>query len=189
MIRKSTLAVVLLFGIALAALLILKQVPNSPLSPTPTILATSSPNLVTGWKTSDVSQLTYKATAGKEQNFTRNSDGSWTDGKLTIEGGKLEQILSELLAARVVAQMPADISLKDIQLDNPVQIVILHSADGRSAAINFGGSTPTQSGYYVRVDNGAAVILSKDTLDTVLQLLDEAGLPTPTPLPTPTTAQ
>lgn len=186
MIRRSTLVVFVLFVIALAALLVLQRAPNSPLKPASTPLPTGMPNMILGWKSADVSVLTGKSVDGKEKRLTRNSDGSWAYGALTIEGGKVEQLLSELLAARIVAQMPSDLSLKDMLLEAPTQVMTLQSSDGRSLNVQIGSITPTQSGYYVRVDNNQAVVVGKSSLDAVLQLFDEVGQPTPTPIPTPT---
>jgi len=185
MIRRSTLVVFVVFVIALAALLILQRVPNSPLNPAATPLPTSMPNLISGWKSTDVASITQKSSDGKEKHLTRNQDGSWAYGAVTIEGGKIEQPLSEILAARILTVMPANLSLKDMLLDVPAQVITLQSSDGRNLSVQIGSITPTQSGYYVRVDNGQVSVVSKSSLDAVLQLLDEAVLPTPTPLSTP----
>ena len=186
MIRKSTLVVFLVFLVALAALLYLQRAPDSPLKPAETPLATSMPNLITGLKGADISVVVQKSADGKEKRLTRNQDGSWTFASLTIEGGKLEQPLSELLAARILSQMPPDLSLKDMLLEVPAQVITLQSLDGRSLSLQIGSMTPTQSGYYARVDNNPVVVVSKDSIDAVLQLLDEAVKPTPTPILTPT---
>jgi hypothetical protein len=186
MIRRSTLVVFVLFVIALAALLVLQRTPNSPLKPASTALPTTMPNMILGWKSADVSVLAKKGADGQEKRLTRNSDGSWTYGTLTIEGGKVEQLLSELLAARIITQLSPDISLKDMLLEAPSQVLTLQSSDGRNLTVQVGSVTPTQSGYYVRVDNNQAVVVNKSSLDAVLQLFDEIGLPTPTLQPTPT---
>jgi hypothetical protein len=186
MIRRSTLVVFVLFVIALAALIVLQRAPNSPLKPATTPLPTALPNMILGWKSADVSVFTAKSADGKEKSLTRNSDGSWAYGALTIEGGEVEQLLSELLATHIIAQMPVDLSLKDMLLETPAQVITLQSSDGRSLKIQIGSITPTQSGYYIRIDNNQAVVVNKGSLDTVLQLLDEVGQPTPTPIPTPT---
>ncbi len=192
MIRRSTLVVLVVFVIALAALLAIQRMPNSPLSPTATVLPTSTANLIAGWKSADVAKIILKSSTAQETTLTRNNDGSWTDGKSTIQGGKIEQMLSELLAARIADQMPAELSLKDMVLDVPTQALTLQAKDGHSVLVQIGSTTPTQSGYYVRVDTNQAVTVYKSTIDTILQLLQEATQPTPTPTaavadtPTPT---
>lgn len=182
MIRRSTLIVLGVFVVALAALFLLQSMPNSPLSPASTPPATPQPNLVTGWKESDITVLVNNQATGNEIRLEKKSDGSWTTANgAKIDAGVAGQITSEILAIRVVNTLPLETTLASLKLDNPVQKIIIQGAGGKTATLSIGSVTPTQSGYYVKVDNNAPVIVNKDAVDTLLQLFEQAIAPTPTP--------
>ena len=54
--------------------------------------------------------------------------------------------------------------------------------DGKTYVMLVGMETPTQTGYYIQLDNGAIQVVAKFSLDTLLSLVDEPPiLATPTP--------
>jgi hypothetical protein len=111
-----------------------------------------------------------------------SANGTWTYGNEgPVPQGKVEQLISEILAMRTLAQMQDGLNLKDLLLEAPTRVITLQTANGKTATIQIGGLTPTQSGYYVKVDQNAPVIVGKDALETVLKLLDESKPATPTP--------
>lgn len=175
MIRRSTLAVLVVFILAVAALLLLQNSPNSPLSPASTPMSTTAPSLLSGWNSQDISTLIYKQSTGGEIRLTRGLDGNWVYAN---EGpapqGTVEQLTSEIVAIRMSVQISDGQNLKDFLLDNPTQAITLQSVDGKTTTIQIGGLTPTQSGYYVMVDQNAPAVVGKESLETVLQLFDEA---------------
>jgi hypothetical protein len=185
MIRRSTLVVVALFAIALIALYLVQRNPGLlPSSATPSPQATPMSKLFTDWKDSDVIEAKLERAIGGTTDLTRNPDGSWTNVEVgAVPPGKVEQLLSELLATNILVTLPPDTALADLKLADPGQKVTLRSADGRETVILVGGLTPTSSGYYIKVDAQAPVAVSKYAIEAVFQLFDEAK-PEPTPTPT-----
>ena len=187
MIRRSTLVAVVLFVIAVVALLVLQKLPSNPLQPSPTPAATSMPTLITGWQVQDVSGLSLKSPGGSEIGLTKNADNSWTRAQMgTVPAGKVEQLVSELIAVRVILQLPAGQNLTDLGLQSPVDTIQI-SGKNHTTILQIGGVTPTQSGYYVKVDTNPAAVVDKSAFDTILQLFSDAAPATPTPPVSPTT--
>jgi hypothetical protein len=184
MMRRSTLAILVIFILAVVALLLLQNAPNSPLSPTATPVSTTAPALLAGVNPQDINLLVYKQPTGVETRLTRGPDGSWQYGEAgAVAPGKVEQLIAELLATRTILQMPLGQNLKDILLENPTQSITFQTAGGKTTIIQIGGLTPTQSGYYVKVDQNAAAVIEKAALETMFQLFNESKPATPTPGP------
>ncbi|RPJ39255.1 MAG: hypothetical protein EHM21_15880 [Chloroflexi bacterium] len=59
----------------------------------------------------------------------------------------------------------------------------IRNAQGKQAVLRIGNATPVDSGYYVRLDEQAPVVVEKTTIDGTLDLL-QSTLPTATPAPT-----
>jgi hypothetical protein len=185
MVKRSTWVVVALFGTALIALLLVQRNPGLLQSATPTPAATAVANLLTGWSSQDVVEAVLIRAIGGTTTLTRGSDGAWNNAAAGIVGpGKVEQLLSELLAAKILVELPSDYSLEDLHLAVPAQTITLRASDDRQTTIKIGGITPTQSGYYVKVDDRAPAAVSKYAIETVLRLFDEA-LPAADVSPTP----
>ena len=186
MIRRSTLVVIVLFVIAAVALFVLQKMPSNPLGPTPTPVVTSMPNLITGWQAQDAVAVTLNGTNRAEIRLTKNSDNSWTRANLgPVPQGKVEQLLSEILAIRILLPLPAGQNLADLGLQSPIATISI-TGTGRTATIQIGASTATQSGYYVKTDNNSTAVVDKGSIDTILQLFIDAAPPTPTPPAAPT---
>jgi hypothetical protein len=137
--------------------------------------------LISGWQLKDVASISLKRTDGTVIGLTRNADNSWTRSQLgLVPQGKVEQLLSEIMAVRILLQLPAGQNLTDLGLQTPIATIEI-AGTGRSTAIQIGALTPTQGGFYVKVDNSAAVVVDKGSFDTILQLFNDAAPATPTP--------
>ena len=179
------MVVVALFVIALIALLLVQRNPGLLPTATPTPAATAVADLLTGWSDQDVVEAVLIRAIGGTTTLTRSSDGAWTNAAAGIVApGKVEQLLSELLATKILVELPSNYSLEDLQLAVPAQTITLRASDDRQTTIQIGGLTPTQSGYYVKVDDHAPVAVSKYAVEAVLTLFDEA-LPAAEVSPTP----
>jgi hypothetical protein len=185
MVKRSTWVVVGLFGIALIALLVIQRNPGLIPSATPTPAATPEASLLTGWSGQDVIETSLVRAIGGTTILTRGSDGAWTNTDAGIvPPGQVEQLLSELLAAKTLVELPSNYSLEDLHLVTPAQTITLRASDDRQTTIKVGGLTPTQSGYYVKVDDRAPVVVSKNAIEAVFTQFDQA-LPAAEVTPTP----
>ena len=177
MIRRSTWIVFGIFiVVALTAIFLMKS-PSSPLPAngisTPSV--TPAPRVMEGWDESMVASLALENSDGNGQQLTRSSDGSWTNESQQgpVEVGKVEQIISELMALRVMTVMPADYSLDALELTSPTQKIIITSQEGKKVDFIIGRLTPTGNGYYVRIDNRSPIVVSNYAVDGVTQLFAE----------------
>jgi hypothetical protein len=174
------------FIIVFALGIFLLKSPASPLKPVQTPAATSMPNLVSGWNAQDVSLLELKRAVGGVTHIERKPDGSWqvnTNGKTgTATAGSTDQLVAEVLALRRMVDLPSDVSLPSLYLEKPGQTITIGGVGGKTLTIKVGGTTPTQSGYYVVVGNSAPAVVDKTAVETIFNLFDTA-LPEPTPAP------
>jgi len=132
---------------------------------------------------------TYIHIESKEQNVvevTQNADKAWGFVKpieSAADQGFMEAAASQVSTLRVLEHLP-DIAAKDVGLDTPEYKMTMKFTSGVERNIEVGVVTPTESGYYVRVDGGEIVIVSKSALDSLLELLNNPPyLPTETPPP------
>ncbi len=183
MICRSTWIVFAVFIVlALAAIFLLKS-PASPLpgnsEETPSV--TPAPRVIEGWEAADVISIELVKTDGMNVKLTRGADNTWLDAskQTAVEPGQVEQLLSELLAMRVLTAMPADYALDALALTSPSQQIEITRQDGGKLVFMVGNLTPTGNGYYVRIDNNPPVVVSNYALDAVTQLfVDIQATPT-----------
>ncbi|GAP06680.1 hypothetical protein ATHL_01536 [Anaerolinea thermolimosa] len=185
MIRRSTWIVFIVFLLVAAVGMFLMKSPSSPLAaisaqtPTPT----ATPRLIEGVTSSQVSEIELLQADSAPEKLVRQADNGWINQKdgNTVDSGTVEQLLSELLATRVLTTLPADYALDALQLEKPQKTILLTLQDGTKIQLAIGGLTPTGNGYYVRVGQNSPSVVSKYAIDSTLTQFDEARKPTPTP--------
>ena len=184
MIRRSTWIVFMAFIVISVAAIFLLKSPASPLQPAgQTPSPTAAPRLIEDTTAEDVVGIELVQVGTETIRLMKQADGRWINEttQALVDKGTIEQILSEVLATRVLLVMPADYSLTSLSLTTPGQTITVTRSDGRSLKLIVGGLTPTGNGYYVRVDEKTPVVVSKYALDAVTQLFGQVNAPTPTP--------
>jgi len=183
--RRSTTILILLFILMAGAYYFL----NNREKPAD-IAVTVAPDSGTSYLFTPEDGLpTYIHIESKEQNVvevTQNTDKAWAFVKpieSAADQGSVEAAASQVSTLRVLEHLP-DIAPKDVGLDTPEYKMTMKFTSGVERNIEVGVVTPTESGYYVRVDGGEIVIVSKSALDSLLELLNNPPyLPTETPPP------
>lgn len=139
------------------------------------------------------SSIKIEASTGETVELAHDADQAWML-KMPIEAAA-DQGLAEAAASQVTTLRVLDevgLGLEIIGLDRPVYIITIGFTAGTVHKLEVGSKTPTQSGYYVRVDGEQIVILNLTSLDALLNLVTAppyAETPTPSPAPaTPTPA-
>ena len=124
--------------------------------------------------------------AGDTVEVTRGADNAWAlilPTEAAADQGSVEAAASQVTVMQVLDRLP-DIAPKDVGLDAPQYKLRMKFTSGVERNIEIGVITPTESGYYVRLDGGEIVIVSKDAVDSLLGLLSNPPyVPTETPLP------
>ena len=119
--------------------------------------------------------------------IARNEDNVWVL-ELPLEAeadqGLAEAAAAQLSALRVIS--PIDGKADIFGLDHPIYTITIKFADGKQHTLEIGDTTPTNSGYYVRVDKDKMMITDLSGIDSLLNLVNfppYLNTPTPTPLP------
>lgn len=189
MIRRSTW-IALIILVALASLIYYlnreKQVAQveSKNVPTPTVnyLFKASDGQPTSIKIEDA--------AGSAVEVARNANNAWAINQ-PFEA-EADQGTSEAAATQIGSLRPTDeidLTPDILGLDQPAYTVTIGFDSGKQHVMKIGSETPTQNGYYVQVDTNKSVIVSKASIDALLNLFTSPPYketPTPSPMPPPT---
>jgi hypothetical protein len=135
-----------------------------------------------------VNRIEIKASAGDGVKVELGADAQW---KLIqpipakAEQGSAQAAADQVRTLQVLGDID-NVALEILELDKPDYTVTIGFEGGRQRQVEVGSITPTQSGYYARVDGKKLVIISKTGVDSLLNLLQSppyAETPTPSPLP------
>ena len=138
---------------------------------------------------SDIKSIEIKPADGDAQRVkvARNAENVWVlelPIKAEANQGLAEAAATQVVALNIVGEV--DIDPSDLGLDNPTYVITIEFADGKTHTLEVGDSTPTNSGYYVRVDKDKMMITSLSGIDSLLNLVNfppYLNTPTPTALP------
>lgn len=139
-----------------------------------------------------VSGIEVKPTDGETVKVARSEDGAWAvelPFETEANQGAVEAAASQITALRIISEInDADPSI--FGFDTPAYLITVTFGDEKISKLEVGDATPTNSGYYVRVDGEKMVIVglsSIDALTTLALFPPYLNTPTPTALPsTPT---
>jgi hypothetical protein len=132
--------------------------------------------------------IRVESQSGETVELARNAENAWAlilPTEASAEQGASEAAASQLTSILINDRLP-NISPKDVGLDVPVYTLTVKFSTGVERIAEIGVITPTENGYYVRMD-GEIVIVSRSAIDALIGLLTNppyAETPTP-PLPTP----
>jgi hypothetical protein len=189
MVRKQTWILLIIFAALLGATFYLQKNPlpaSADLTPSPT----SSPKVLQGWESSDITWMELKESQGSTIQMVQDAQGNWTldaEGKEKVETGKAEQLRAEIAEMRAIATLPGDYQLDALGLKVPARTLSIRDKQGKQITVSIGNTDPTESGYYVQVAAQPPVVVDRYTVDGIVDLFNSA-LPTPTPeLESPTT--
>lgn len=118
----------------------------------------------------------------------RNEENAWVL-KLPFETeadqGLAEAAASQINALQITNELQADPS--SLGLDAPAFVITVGFLGGAKHTLEVGDKTPTNNGYYVRLDNQRILIVTVSGIDSLINLtLNPPYLNTPTPTPTAT---
>ncbi len=187
MIRRDTWIVLFILAILVAFAVILNRRQSSlEAEPTPTGGLTY---LFTSEDGNAIS-IEIAPAEGNPVRIARNSEDTWV-----IEmpfAASADQGLAEAAATQVGSLRVLD----DIQgnpeifgLDDPGYIITIRFSTGKEHILEVGSKTPTNSGYYVRLDDGKMTIVALSGIEALLKLITSPPyLETPTPSALPPSA-
>ena len=131
--------------------------------------------------------IRMESQAGEIVELARNAENAWAvilPIEAAAEQGASEAAASQLTTIRISDRL-LNISPKDVGLDVPAYKLTVKFTNGVERIAEIGVITPTENGYYVRID-GEIVIVSRSAIDALIGLLTSppyAETPTPSPIP------
>ncbi len=163
---------------------------NKEAATDPEVTATTEPAFIFG-ADAIISSIEVKPTDGEAVKVMRGEDGAWTlelPFETEANQGLVEAAASQVAALKIISEIDADPSI--FGFDTPAYLITVEFADGKTSTLEIGDPTPTNSGYYVRVDQEKMVIVGLSGIDALASMSFSPpylNTPTPTALPaTPT---
>ncbi len=188
--RRSTIIYVLLLVVILGVYYYL----NNREEPAADIAITAEPNSEASYLFTPADGVpTYIRIQSKDLQVVevaRGADNAWAliqPTKAAADQGLVEAAASQIAVMQILDRLP-DIAPQDVGLNDPAYKMILKFTSGVERNIDIGVITPTESGYYIRVDGGETVIVSNSAISSLLGLLSNPPYP-PTETPPPPTPQ
>lgn len=119
---------------------------------------------------------------GEAVKLLRNSENIWAlelPREAEADQGLAEAAATQLSALEILSEVDSDPAI--FGLDMPSHVISLEFANGKKHTLEVGDSTPTNSGYYVRLDKDKMMIVDLSGIDSLVQLaVAPPYLPTPT---------
>ncbi len=136
------------------------------------------------------SSIEINSELGDTVKIARNSENVWVlelPEKAEADQGSVEAAVSQITSLRVLGEVKGDAEI--FGLDKPAYVLNIEFTGGKTRTLEIGDNTPTNSGYYVRLDQGKILIVGLSGIDSLTNLLVfPPYLSTPTPSPLPPTA-
>ena len=129
--------------------------------------------------------IRVESQTGEVVELARNAENAWAlilPIEASAEQGLSEAVASQLTTIRISDRLP-NINPKDVGLDAPAYTLTVKFTNGVERIAEIGVITPTENGYYVRID-GEIVIVRRNAIDALVGLLTNppyAETPTPSP--------
>lgn len=184
MIRTQTWVLLVILAALVGLVLYLNyRQESTDASATPTVGDTSLFDPAEG----QPSSIEIISELGDTVKVVRSSEGVWAlelPEKAEADQGEVEAAATQLTSLRVVGEVKGDAEI--FGLDTPAYAMNIEFAEGKTRMLEVGDNTPTNSGYYVRLDKGKILIVGLSGIDSLTNLLvfpPYASTPTPSPQP------
>jgi hypothetical protein len=184
--KRSTWIFLLLFLVAIAIYYILNFLPDKEL-----VESTASPDTsfyLLRETDGTLTSIRIQYSSDHILALQRNTEALWEiifPISSAADQTKLIAAETQLNALKIVTNIGIVTSLDDFGLTIPTSQIKLVYSNGKSHSIKIGNLSPTNSGYYVQLDNSEVSIVSQYSLDAILELAANPPYPsTPTPSPT-----
>jgi hypothetical protein len=181
-IRRSTWIILLVFLAILGGGLYFqkyqsdKQAQVTPTSEFKLLFAEVDKSQITAFEINDSQER--KLVIAKDQS------GSWTVAGYTAEDADptgIDTMLTQITSLSVMSDLEAAPALDVMGLTKPAYVFKVTSEDGQQKTVYIGKLTPTKRGYYVRFEEGNPVVVGKNAVDNLINLLDNPPIATPVP--------
>jgi hypothetical protein len=185
--RRSTVITLVLFALVLAAgIYFNNRAETAEAEATPEATLPPIEYLFTSADGTPTS-MRIESRAGEVVEVARNAENAWAvtlPDEAAADQGSSEAAATQVTTMRILERVPG-LAPEVVGLDDPEYTFSFKFNSGPERVVEVGVLTPTQSGYYVRGEDGGIVIVSRSAVDALLGLLTSPPYaPTETPLPT-----
>jgi hypothetical protein len=135
-----------------------------------------------------LTSMEVKPAEGETVRLERNEENAWVlilPFATEADQGLAEAAAVQVNALRIINELESDPA--SLGLDAPAFLITVEFAGGEKHTIEVGEKTPTNVGYYVRLNGQRTLIVAASGIDSLINLtLFPPYLNTPTPTPTAT---
>lgn len=190
--RRSTVIFLLLFIVAAGAYYFLNnREQTEPVDVTITLEPTKEISFLFDAADGVPTSIRIESKAGDIVEVARNAENAWAvilPVEASADQGLAEAAASQVTTMSVQDRIP-DVDLEVVGLASPEYVLTIKFTSNVERKAEVGVVTPSEGGYYVRNEAGEILIVSRDSVDSLLVLLTNppyAGTPTPSPTVTET---
>lgn len=137
-----------------------------------------------------VTGIEVKPAEGETVALKRNEEKGWVLSKpeeVEADQGAAEAAASQIMALKIINEVDAQKDPSIFGFDEPASTITVTFEGGKTSVLEVGDTTPSQSGYYLRVDEKKVYVVSFSGIDALTSLtFAPPYLNTPTPVPTAT---
>lgn len=134
-------------------------------------------------------RIRIESKAGEVVEVVRDEENAWNmilPEETAADQGFVEAAAGQVSTMRILERIQ-NLAPESVGLDDPEYKVTLQFTSDVERIIEIGVLTPTQSGYYIRGENGETLIISRNAIDSLAGLLTNPPFaPTETPAPAAT---
>jgi hypothetical protein len=131
--------------------------------------------------------IEVKPLDGEPVRLARNEENAWMlelPEKAEADQGLAEAAATQISSLRILDGI--DLAPDILGLEDPAYVITIKFTGGSEHVLEVGDKTPTNNGYYVRVDNEKTVIVALSGIESLLNLASSPpylNTPTPTAIP------
>lgn len=188
MISRNTWLALLVLGGLVAYTVFLNNKPG-PAEETATPQESQSESLF-GPEDGLATRIRIESATGQIVEVGLGPNGDWYVRKpieATADQSQVEAAASQIGSLQKLAEL--ELGPEAAGLSKPAYTITIGFTGGKDRVVKIGVKTPTEAGYYARLDGGKVLIVSVDGIDSLLGLLTTPPyLETPTPSPVPATS-
>lgn len=185
--RTGTWVALLVFAAIIAAIVYLNRNPIEDAESEITPVAEEAPLFAEG---SVVTSIEVKPLEGETVKLERNESQAWVltqPDEVEADQGLAEAAASQITALRIVTEVDNTKDPSIFGFDQPAYILTIGFEGGTTSTLEVGDTTPSENGYYVRMDGEKFYVVALSGIGSLTNLASAVPyLNTPTPIPTAT---
>ena len=183
----TLVALVVFAAIVLAIVLINRQKETAAAEATPAQVQEFKPLFT---EASALTGIEIKPKEGAVVKLARDAKNAWAfelPVKAEADQGMVESAASQVYALQIVQSVSANADPSVFGFDAPSYVITFKFGDAKPRVLEVGDKTPSENGYYVRLDKGDIVVADVNGIEALALLVTAPPyLYTPTPEPAAT---